>query len=50
VQFLGELVGEGGYEGLTMFLAETGDTENVRWLGVIVPTREVPAVPDLPAE
>jgi hypothetical protein len=50
VQFLAELVGEGGYEGLTMFFAETGDTEDVRWLGVIVPTDEVPAVPDLPAE
>ena len=47
VQFLGELVGEGAYEGLTMFLAETGDTEDVRWLGVIVPTDDVPAVPDL---
>ena len=50
VQFLGELVGEGGYEGLTMFLAETGDTENRRWLGIIVPTDAVSAVPDLPAE
>ena len=50
VQFLGELVGEGGYEGLTMFLAETGYTEDVRWLGVIVPTGDIPAVPDLPAE
>ena len=50
VQFLGELVGEGGYEGLTMFLAETGDAEDVRWLGVIVPTGDIPAVPDLPAE
>ena len=27
VQFLGELVGEGGYEGLTFFYAETGDVE-----------------------
>jgi hypothetical protein len=50
VQFLGELVGEGGYEGLTMFFAQTGDTEDGRWLGVIVPTGEIPAVPDLPAE
>ena len=50
VQFLSELVGEGDYEGLTLFLAETGDTENVRWLGVIVPTDAVPAVPELPAE
>ena len=50
VQFLGELVGEGGYEGLTMFLAETGDAEDVRWLGVIVPTGDIPAVPELPAE
>ena len=50
VQFLGELAGEGGYEGLTMFLAETGDTDNVGWLGVIVPTDAVPAVPNLPAE
>ena len=33
-----------------MFFAETGDTENVRWLGVIVPTGDIPAVPDLPAE
>ena len=50
VQFLGELVGEGGYEGLTLFFAQTGDAEDVRWLGVIVPTDEVPAVPELPAE
>ena len=50
VQFLGELVGEDGYEGLTMILAETGDTEDHRWLGVIVPTDDIPAVPDLPAE
>jgi hypothetical protein len=50
VQFLGELVGEGGYEGFTMFFAQTGDEEDVRWLGVIVPTDDIPAVPDLPAE
>jgi hypothetical protein len=50
VQFLGELVGEGGYEGLTLFLAQTGDAEEVRTLGVIVPTADTPAVPDLPAE
>jgi len=50
VQFLGELVGEGGYEGFTMFFAQTGDEDDVRWLGVIVPTGDVPAVPDLPAE
>ena len=50
VQFLGELVGEGGYEGLTLYFAQTGDTEDVRWLGVIVPTDAVPAVPELPAE
>jgi hypothetical protein len=50
VQFLGALVGEGGYEGLTLFFAETGDTEDVRWLGVIVPTDDIPAVPNLPAE
>jgi hypothetical protein len=50
VQFLGELVGEGGYEGLSLFFAQTGDTEDVRWLGVIVPTGDIPDVPDLPAE
>ena len=50
VQFLGELVGEGGYEGLTLLFAETGDTEDVRWLGVIVPSADIPAVPDLPAQ
>jgi hypothetical protein len=50
VQFLSELVGEGGYEGLSMFLAETGDTVELRWLGLIVPTADVPAIPDLPAE
>jgi hypothetical protein len=50
VQFVGELVGEGGYEGLSMFFAETGDTEEVRRVGVIWPTDDIPAVPDLPAE
>jgi hypothetical protein len=50
VQFLGELVGEGGYEGLTMFVAQTGDAGDVRWLGVIVPSGEIPTVPELPAE
>jgi hypothetical protein len=49
VQFVGELVGEGGYEGLSLFFAQTGDAEDVRVLGVIWPTDEVPAVPDLPA-
>ena len=49
-QFLGELVGEGGYEGFTMFFAQTGGEGDVRWLGVIVPTDDIPAVPDLPAE
>ena len=50
VQFLGELVGEGGYEGLSMFYAQTGVADDTRDIGVIVPTGEVPAVPDLPAE
>ncbi len=50
VQFLGELVGEGGYEGLTMFFAQTGDAAAIRWLGVIVPTDDIPAVPELPTE
>ena len=50
VQFLGQLVGEGGYDGLTLFFAQTGDAEDVRWLGVIVPTDDVPTVPELPAE
>ena len=50
VQFLGELVGEGGYEGLILFFAETGDTEDVRWLGVIVPTGDIAEIPDLSAE
>jgi hypothetical protein len=50
VQFLTELVGEGCYEGLTLFFAETGDTEDVRWLGVIVPTGDIADIPDLSAE
>ena len=50
VQFLSELVGEGGYEGLSLFFASTGDTEDLREIGVIWPTDEVPAIPDLPAE
>ena len=50
VQFLGELVGEGGYEGLTLFFAQTGDAADTRWLGVIVPTADVPTVPELPVE
>jgi hypothetical protein len=50
VQFLSELVGEGGYEGLSLFFATTGNTEDVREIGVIWPTVEVPAIPDLPAE
>jgi hypothetical protein len=50
VQFLSELVGEGGYEGLSLFHATTGDAEDVREIGVIRPTDDVPAVPELPAE
>ncbi len=50
VQFLSEQVGEGGYEGLTLFFAATGDTEDIREIGVIWPTDDVPAIPDLPAE
>ena len=50
VQYLSELVGEGGYEGLSLFHATTGDVEHLREIGVIWPTVDVPAIPDLPAE
>ena len=50
VQELAELVGEGGYDGLTLFWAATGVSGDFRWLGVILPTDEIPAVPDLPAQ
>lgn len=50
VQFLAELVGEGGYEGLSLFYAQTGVADDTRDIGVIMPTDEVPARPDLPAE
>ena len=33
-----------------MFYAQTGVADDTRDIGVIVPTGEVPAVPDLPAE
>ena len=50
VQFLGELVGEGAYEGLSLLFAEMGVADDVRIIGVIVPTGDIPAVPGLPAE
>ena len=50
VQFLSELVGEGGYDGLTMFFAQVGDGDGVREIGVIVPSVGIPALPDPPAE
>ena len=41
-----ELAGEGGYDGLTMFII---DQPEGAYLGVIVPTTSVPTQPDPPA-
>ena len=50
VQFFGELVGEGGYEGLSMLFARVGVADDFEEVGLIWPTDDVPAIPDLPAE
>lgn len=50
VQFVSELVGEGGYDGLGMLLAQVDEGDDIREIGVIVPIVDVPAFPDLPAE
>ena len=41
-----ELAGEGGYDGLTMFIV---DQPEGAYLGIIVPTASVPTQPDPPA-
>ena len=50
VQFYSELVGEGGYEGLSMFYFQTGLLGEAFEGGVIVPSDGVPAFPELPAD
>jgi hypothetical protein len=50
VQFVSELVGEGGYDGLGMLFAQVDDGDDVREIGVIVPIDQIPAFPDPPAQ
>ena len=50
VHFFSELVGEGGYEGLTMYFVTSGLLGEAYEGGVIVPSGQVPAFPELPAE
>jgi hypothetical protein len=50
VAFFSELVGEGGYEGLSMFFVQSGLAGEPQEVGVIVPSDMVPSFPEPPAE
>jgi len=50
VHFFSELVGEGGYEGLTTLFVQSGVLGEQKEVGVIVPSDEVPAFPELSAD